>query len=194
MNLAQSMTFTTAFKEWACIVDSLGGGQQIFIIRKGGIHEKDGRFEPEHRRFLLFPTYEHQKQEDLNFQGRKYLDAFDSAKEPDPVPIRYGAVIQQVYWIEDRKLLPALESFQALNQDALEKRFTYGDRTGFFGIVLRVFHFQAVFLPRLPHYAGCRSWISLNPGVTLTPAAPVMQDAVFNEQAQAIDEALKRNS
>src|SRR5512138_2779668 len=51
----------TAFKEWAIVVDALGRGEQILILRKGGIAEGRGGFRPEHTRFLLFPTAFHEQ-------------------------------------------------------------------------------------------------------------------------------------
>src|SRR5580698_8599991 len=50
-----------AFKEWAIVVDALGRGDQIIILRKGGISEGRGGFKMEHPRFLLFPTLFHQQ-------------------------------------------------------------------------------------------------------------------------------------
>ena len=55
----------TAFKEWAIVVDALGRGEQILILRKGGIAEGRGGFKPEHERFLLFPTLFHQQRESV---------------------------------------------------------------------------------------------------------------------------------
>ena len=46
----------TAFKEWAIVVDALGRGAQILILRKGGLREGSGGFRLEQRQFLLFPT------------------------------------------------------------------------------------------------------------------------------------------
>ena len=51
----------TAFKEWAVVVDALGRGEQILILRKGGISEETRHFRISAERFLLFPTYEHQR-------------------------------------------------------------------------------------------------------------------------------------
>src|SRR5258705_3213217 len=45
----------TAFKEWAIVVDALGRGEQIVILRKGGIREGRGGFHVEHPQFWLFP-------------------------------------------------------------------------------------------------------------------------------------------
>src|ERR1700734_1411024 len=54
-----------AFKEWAIVVDALGRGEQIVILRKGGISEGAGGFKMEHPRFLLFPTLFHQQRESV---------------------------------------------------------------------------------------------------------------------------------
>src|SRR3954470_8187002 len=50
-----------AFKEWAVIVDALGTGRQILILRKGGISEGRGGFQVDQKEFLLFPTLFHQQ-------------------------------------------------------------------------------------------------------------------------------------
>src|SRR5262249_48062313 len=54
-----------AFKEWAIVVDALGRGEQIVILRKGGIAEGRGGFKMEHDKFLLVPTLFHQQRESV---------------------------------------------------------------------------------------------------------------------------------
>ena len=41
-----------AFKEWAVVVDALGQGEQVLILRKGGIREERGEFHVDHREFI----------------------------------------------------------------------------------------------------------------------------------------------
>jgi hypothetical protein len=53
----------SAFKEWAVVVDALGRGEQILILRKGGLAEGPGGFQVEQREFLLLPTRFHQQRE-----------------------------------------------------------------------------------------------------------------------------------
>ena len=54
-----------AFKEWMIVVNALGRGEQIIILRKGGISEGHDGFRAEHSRFLLFPTLFHQQRESV---------------------------------------------------------------------------------------------------------------------------------
>lgn len=179
-----------AFKEWACIVESLGQGAQSLIIRKGGIHEKNGIFQPDHPAFALFPTYEHQKIEDLNASGRHWLEVVRlqaGLNEPDPIPLNYLARVQRVLWLDRLEWIAPLAVQQALNAQALEKRFHYGERPGFYVLVLRVYRLRHAFLlPRLPAYAGCRSWITLLSPLETPAMEPVLSDAGFTEHNEAL--------
>ena len=55
-----------ALKEWATIVKALENGKQTIILRKGGILETASGFEIIAKKFLLFPTWEHQEINMLN--------------------------------------------------------------------------------------------------------------------------------
>jgi hypothetical protein len=52
-------------KEWAAVCTALETGRQMVLLRKGGIYESAGEFEIEHRRFFLFPSYLHQKPDQI---------------------------------------------------------------------------------------------------------------------------------
>ena len=49
-----------ALKQWSVTVDSLLGGRQILLLRKGGIHEQREGFHIEPNEFFLLPTVLHQ--------------------------------------------------------------------------------------------------------------------------------------
>ena len=55
----------TAFKEWAVVVDALGRGEQVLILRKGGIRESRGEFHVDHTSFWLFPTQYHEAERSI---------------------------------------------------------------------------------------------------------------------------------
>ena len=52
-----------ALKEWAVTVQALAQGRQVLLLRKGGIHEEGKDFRVVHPEFLLYPTYEHQRED-----------------------------------------------------------------------------------------------------------------------------------
>ena len=49
----------TTLKEWSTVIDALSRGEQVILIRKGGI--ADPKFGVEADRFYLYPTYFHQQ-------------------------------------------------------------------------------------------------------------------------------------
>ncbi|SVB06991.1 uncharacterized protein METZ01_LOCUS159845, partial [marine metagenome] len=55
LDSSQMNAVQIAFKEWAVVVEAIGSGRQIVILRKGGIAEGVGGFKAEHDRFWLFP-------------------------------------------------------------------------------------------------------------------------------------------
>ncbi|MEL6165336.1 MAG: DUF1802 family protein, partial [Cyanobacteria bacterium J06628_3] len=42
------LTINNALKEWAIAINALETGKTIMLLRKGGIHEKGGRFQVTH--------------------------------------------------------------------------------------------------------------------------------------------------
>ena len=70
----------TALKEWSNVIESLGRGEQIILIRKGGI--ADPHFGIEADRFYLYPTYFHQGESEARPHVEAYV-ALDSSLERD---------------------------------------------------------------------------------------------------------------
>ena len=64
-----------ALKEWAVTVKALAEGQQILLLRKGGIHEESKDFRVIHPEFLLYPTFEHQREDLLREEYQPDLRA-----------------------------------------------------------------------------------------------------------------------
>src|SRR6185436_3570605 len=93
-----------AFKEWAVVVDALGRGEQIIILRKGGISEGRGGFQIEHNRFLLFPTLFHQQRESVLPAAQLRYDALTHRLSPSSVHLEFFAEV--VDW----KLLESLDA------------------------------------------------------------------------------------
>ena len=62
-----------ALKEWATVVKALENGEQTVILRKGGILETASGFNVEAKKFILFPTFEHQEVNHIKTSFHKYL-------------------------------------------------------------------------------------------------------------------------
>ena len=63
-----------ALKEWATVVKALEQGKQTVILRKGGILETASGFKIESKKFLLFPTWEHQETRHVKPEYQNFLN------------------------------------------------------------------------------------------------------------------------
>src|SRR5258707_834774 len=103
------LVMRAAFKEWAIVVDALGRGEQIIILRKGGINEGRGGFKVVHERFLLFPTLFHQQRESVIDSAQKRYDEI-SQSFPKANRVRIEFYAEVVDWRE----LTSLQDAQRL--------------------------------------------------------------------------------
>ena len=65
-----------ALKEWATVLTAMAKGEQLVLIRKGGLIEPGSGFEVISENFLFYPTFEHQA---INYLRPQYQSYFDQA-------------------------------------------------------------------------------------------------------------------
>ena len=189
-------TNRTAFKEWASVVEVLGRGRQILILRKGGIHEKGKRFDVAHGEFFLFPTFEHQDSKDLKPEGQEILKKVLAGKpEAGSLPVRCYCVVEDSFWVSDEKTLKGLDPFHLWSWDFVKARFDWGETKGLFGIVVRTYAFpKDAILKNLKRYGGCRSWLELEKPLETSALKPVLGDGAFQDKKREIDRILSKVS
>lgn len=181
--ISNSPASIIAFKEWASVVEALAKGEQILILRKGGIHEKGKKFNVLHDSFLLFPTYEHQNAEDLNPRGQELLKDVTvrhAAENPADLKIGHFATVTESLRIDDFEKLRKLSGFHVWSENALRKRFEWGEEKGIYVLIVRVYRLPSqATLPNLPAYGGCRSWVDLSASIPLAGIHPVLSEEAF---------------
>jgi hypothetical protein len=179
-----------ALKEWAVAVDALETGEQIMIMRKGGIIEETRDFQLESNAFFLFPTYEHQKKELLKdaYQPRldQILDETD-AKEAKVLITSYAEAAADIE-VTSQEELDRLFPFHIWTEHFAEERLRWKRTKPLHILILRVYKLEkAVELPVLPEYIGCKSWISLKmklaEGIS---KSPVLSDEEFSRRKAMI--------
>ena len=177
-----------AFKEWAPIVHALGTGQQILLLRKGGIAEGPEGFRPEHPRFWLFPTAFHTDPAKLKSPASLPLP---SPSTTEPGTIRYFAEVQETRWLDDPDGLARLDAYHLWTREELAKRWSWGKKPGLYALIVRVFQLAQPFcVPFDPEHQGCKSWITLPTSPSTGGLQPVIDTATFSSQYQAILQAL----
>ena len=155
---------TPAFKEWEAIVEALGHGAQIVILRNGGIAEGRTGFQAKHPKFWLFPTGYHQQWEKTKPELRRYLTpATESKKE---IALQYFAEVTDALYLSTWEQVARLDDAHFWGEEIVRERFEYKERPGMEeGLHLLIVRVSRINLPHklapAPEYEGCKSWIDV---------------------------------
>jgi hypothetical protein len=167
----------TALKEWGSAIDALGRGDQVILIRKGGI--ADPAFGVEAERFYLFPT---------NFHD-------GGGEPPRAVAVTHWCDAVRTWRVRELDALYRLEPLVVFDRATLETRYRFRADQAIHVIGVRTY--------QLPHpamvtmkddYAGCRSWVSIDEEVDVEGSVPVLTEAELAARLAQVDELLARAS
>ena len=182
----------TAFKEWAIVVDALGRGEQMLILRKGGLAEERDGFAVEHPEFFLFPTLHHQQRESVVEGARERYDRIvHQFAPPEVVRIEFQAEVAAWRRVESLSAAEALRGQHIWRDEVVAERFEWGKEKHIHALALRVRRLPLpIELPMAASYGGCRSWVELEKGIPLTGAVPVLDQVAFDHKLQQFFSAL----
>lgn len=171
----------SALKEWGAVERALAAGRTTLLVRKGGIHERRGGFEVEHRELWLFPTLYHQNRHELRPDFLPWMAAAEALPhDPDRVRIGLYAVVEDALRVESVDALHRLEGLHPLTAATVDARFAYRGRPYLHVLVLRAFRLpEPHVVPVTLDYEGCVSWVELDDALPTAGAAPVLPDAEF---------------
>jgi hypothetical protein len=160
----------TALKEWKSVIDALGSGAQIVLVRKGGL--ADQSFGIEAQRFYLFPT--------------NYHDAGGS--EPTHVRITHWAEAVKTWQIRDAAMLPRLQALTILDDAAIETRYRFRPDQAINVIAVRAYRLaKPAEVVMKPEYSGCRSWVSIDEEIDIDGSVAALSHEELQGQINAID-------
>lgn len=173
------------------MVDALGRGEQIFILRKGGIHEGAGGFRMEHSEFFFYPTLFHQQRDSVTASAQARFDALAPRLSTERVWIEYFARVAEWRRLTGFDRVERLAGQHVWRNEVLRERFDWGREEGIFAIALRVSRLaQPMELPNLPEYGGCKSWIDLGVEPSIDGAQPVLDERAFSAKLTAFQSAV----
>jgi hypothetical protein len=163
----------TALKEWSNVVAALAKGEQVILIRKGGI--ADPAFGVEAERFYLYPTYFHQGESEARAS----------------VTITHWCEAVEAWSVRDAALLDALEPLVALPRETLDARYRFRPDQALHVIAVRTWQLaDPVEVQYRDQYGGCRSWISVDEEIDVDGSWPVISDALLRARIDAIHSML----
>jgi hypothetical protein len=182
----------TALKEWAVLCDALAASEIIALVRKGGIREQRAGFAVRHDRFLLYPTFFHEKSAEL--QPRFAARLGDASAERPPEGIIRIALVAEVaatWHVRDLERLRAIEPLHGMAWPAVVSRFEYRGTSDVRVIAARVLRLpRTVDVPETRRYQGCVSWVALDEAIDVHGATAVLGDAELSTRVAVLTDAL----
>ncbi len=179
------MELTTTFhalKEWAVAIDALEKGNIIMLLRKGGIHERNGRFQVAHEQVLLYPTFEHQQAFLLKAEYANFVYPVTSGWHPETVRISSWGEITDILPCSDESIVNALLPFHIWNEYFISDRLKWKARQPLYILLLRVYKLpEAQDIPYSSKYGGCKSWIDLDQPLNREQSQPVLSEATYKQ-------------
>jgi hypothetical protein len=165
----------TALKEWSNVVGALARGEQVLLIRKGGI--ADPGFGVEAERFYLYPTYFHQG---------------ESEARPS-VAVTHWCEVVRTWMVKEREALARLEPLVALPPETLEARYRFRPDQALYVIAVRTWELARPAEVRYrDEYGGCRSWISVDEEIDVDDSRPVLGEAALDAKVEDVATILGR--
>lgn len=178
-------TLSTALKEWNVVCQALGSGQQIILLRKGGILESSTGFEVEHEQFLLYPTFVHQNPEMLKPEFQKGIEQYSS--EPSKITLSALGQVTDIIRLKYRQQMDALYSEHLWTAPLIEMRFNYKPQNPLYLLIVRGYRLEKpVVIDNTPEYAGCKSWVPLEHAIEIGGASPALGDREYEARRSRI--------
>ncbi len=181
-----------ALKEWATVLEAMARGEQLVLIRKGGLIEPGRGFELAAPAFAFYPTFEHQAVNYLRPPYRGYFEEARQRRAPDgQIRIDLVGVAGSSVQSSDPAMIQRLESFHIYNDAFLTQRLKWQPDQPVTIVVVRVFRLpSSQVLTAAPRYAGCTSWVDLEVPLPVAGAVPVLDEAAFQRRLQALQPLL----
>jgi hypothetical protein len=184
-----------ALKEWAVTVAALDRGEQVLMLRKGGIREDGRHFKVEHDGFFLYPTYFHEAAALLKPGSSGLFDEAMRDEDDALVTLRLWAEVDEVVEISEASAVEALGPFHIFTSEFASKRAYWKPRHPLNVLLLRCYRLQQPqALPVMTEYAGCKSWVKLVEEYPIGVATPVLSEREFGRRVGEIRAALGRSA
>ncbi len=181
-----------ALKEWAITVQALAAGEQILLLRKGGIHESGKDFRVVHPEFLLYPTYEHQREDLLKGSRQPALQQLlADTPRSESITFTHWAQAAEILEVEEQERVDDLSPYHIWTDEYAQSRLRWKPMLPLSILLLRVYRMEhPVTVPYIKEYGGCTSWVEILPRIDLGNLQPVLDDAEFARQVDAIKGSL----
>ncbi|MCM1984116.1 DUF1802 family protein [Lyngbya confervoides] len=175
-----------ALKEWSTAIDAIEVSKTILLFRKGGIHEPRPGFQVQLGATLLFPTFSHQSSACLKPEWARLASSSQSVR------LKLWAEVTDWFILRDPGLIPTLSPFHVWTDAFLEQRLAWKPERPLYVVLCRFYQLRpALPLPDLPQSGGCRSWLNLEPPITVEATVPLVSEANYRRQCLRIQRLMQ---
>ena len=182
---------STALKEWSVTVDALEKGQQILLLRKGGIRETNRHFQVDHGGFFLYPTHYHEWEYLLKPDVRTQLNQVNVDEEADFVLLSVYATVTDIIEVKEKPQVLSLDRFHIWTPKYVENRLNWNPTHPLQLLLLRCYRLVTpISVPVMPEYGGCQSWVELLEQYPLGESRQVLLEHEFQRQVAEIKTTL----
>jgi len=179
----------TALKEWAAVIRALLAGDQMVLLRKGGI--ADASFGIEAERFYLFPTNFHQGENQFKPEFAHHARAV-SPSDTSKIMIHGWAEVVSAQRCADLERLMRLDPFVIFTHDTIQRRYRFRVDQAVQIMVVRAWRLpQPVAVENRDAYAGCRSWLSVDDPIDIAGSIPALSDEEFKDRRRTVEGELE---
>jgi len=181
-----------ALKEWAVTVQALAQGRQVLLLRKGGIHEEGKDFRVIHPEFLLYPTYEHQREDLLKLEAQPSLkQLLAETPKSDTITFSHWAQVAEIIEVAEQERVDDLSGHHIWTDAYAQSRLHWKPMLPLSIVLLRVYEMEhPVSIPWTKEYGGCTSWVETLPKIELGQMQPALADQEFQRQVDEIKGSL----
>ena len=181
-----------ALKEWAIVSQALSQGKQVMLLRKGGIEEEDGVFRLRHKRFFIFPTFEHQN---FDYVRSEFVPHFQSSMAKNlssdkEITFSCLATVTRIEVVSKPVKLHRLSNYHIWNDAYIRMRYQYKPKIPLHLLLVRAYRMQQVCVENRPSYKGCKSWVELESEVDIKNIEKVLTDKEFEQKCLEIQALL----
>ena len=179
-----------ALKEWATVISALESGEQTVLLRKGGIMEVASGFVLQSKKFLLFPTYEHQSPDNIKAEFARHLEnAMKSKPQEGKIKITSYAEVVSEADVSDFEKIKRLSKFHIWSDDYIKSRMGWMPQKPMKAVLLRVYKIDEFEIEQKPEYHGCKSWIDINANFLSGKAA--LSESDLAEKRRSFEEIVQ---
>ncbi|MBM3897942.1 MAG: DUF1802 family protein [Thaumarchaeota archaeon] len=179
------MLTNLGLKEWAIVITALDRGEQVILLRKGGIAEKG--FDIKGKIFLFYPTYFHEMNKHVVAKYQDLLQETSADVKEEAVTITNWAILDEVILTKDLDAVLKFSDHYVYEASYLKNRFDWLSEKPMNVLFTRVYRLgQPIVIPVMGYYRGCKSWVDLVEHIKLENSAPVLNDEEFEARKKEI--------